>query len=250
MATVLPQFRQRQLARRSTSDIDRLAAQYKANIDAMTGEYQAAFTGYQAGAAEKMKTYESQSEAYRRGLEAYTSNVVDPYSKATEKFSADQAKYLDEMSKLSSGALDRYAGTYLYNYRVGRQDYTMYKIKNPFTGQELDIFGANKDLFSNPQKYGLQMALTPVEGGFRGQNKYTFRPLPTTTAPTEPAKPEPFAMTAPESPDVGTFDASKFEEKKKTLGETFQREVGERRASKIGAVSRKITRPLLAGEQT
>ena len=44
MAT-LPQFKQRQIARRKTSDIDRLAKQYKANIDALTGEYQTAFTG-------------------------------------------------------------------------------------------------------------------------------------------------------------------------------------------------------------
>ena len=58
MAT-LPQFKQRQLARRSTSDIDRLTKQYKANIDALTGEYQTAFTGYQAGVAEKMKPFEA-----------------------------------------------------------------------------------------------------------------------------------------------------------------------------------------------
>jgi len=48
MAT-LPQFKQRQIARRSTSDIDRLAKQYKSSIDAITGEYQTAFTGYQTG---------------------------------------------------------------------------------------------------------------------------------------------------------------------------------------------------------
>ena len=248
MATVLSQFKQRQIARRSTSDIDRLAAQYKANIDAMTGEYQTAFTGYQAGVAEKMKTYESQSDAYRRALDAYNAEVVAPYSKAAEKFNAERITYLDEMSKLSSGALDRYASTYETKSRQGGYEITTYKIRNPFTGEELLPFSTNKDLFQNPKKYGLEMALTPVEGGFRGQNKYTFRPLPTTTAPTEPTKPEPFAMTAPESPDVGVFDASKFEEKKKVLGETFQREVGERRAAKLGAVSRKVTRPLLAGE--
>ena len=64
MAT-LPQFKQRQIARRKTSDIDRLAKQYKANIDALTGEYQTAFTGYKAGVAEKMRPFEEQMAAYK-----------------------------------------------------------------------------------------------------------------------------------------------------------------------------------------
>lgn len=249
MATTQSKFRQRQIARRSTADIERMAKQYQANIDALTGQYQTAFTGYQAGVAEKMKTYESQSDAYRRALDAYNAEVVAPYSKAAEKFNAERMAYLDEMSKLSSGALDRYASTYETKSRQGSYEITTYKIRNPFTGEELLPFSTNKDLFQNPKKYGLEMALTPVEGGFRGQNKYTFRPLPTTKMPTEPTKPAEFAMTAPQAPDVGEFDASEFEQKKRTLGDTFQREVGERRAAKLGAISRKTTRPLLAGEQ-
>jgi hypothetical protein len=248
MATA-SKYKQRQIARRSTANIDKLAKQYQADIDAMTGQYQTAFTGYQTGVAEKMKTYESQSQAYRRALDAYTADVVAPYNKAVEKFNAERAAYLDESSKLNSGALDRYAGTYEVRTRQGRTSVYTYKIRNPFTGQELDIYGADKDLFQNPEKYGLQMALTPVEGGFRGQNKYTFRPLPTTKLPTEPSKPAEFAMTAPEAPDVGEFDSSEFEQKKRLLGDTFQREVGERRAAKIGAVSRRATRPLLAREE-
>ena len=67
MAT-LPQFKQRQLARRSTSDIERLAKQYQSNVEALTGEYQTAFTGYQAGVAEKMKPFEAQMATYKESL--------------------------------------------------------------------------------------------------------------------------------------------------------------------------------------
>jgi len=91
MAT-LPQFKQRQIARRSTSDIDRLAKQYKSNIDALTSEYQTAFTGYQAGVAEKLKpfeeqmatykesllpTYEAQKSAYQKKLDEYTATLAE-----------------------------------------------------------------------------------------------------------------------------------------------------------------------------
>ena len=232
MAT-LPQFKQRQIARRSTSDIERLAQQYKSSVDAITGEYETAFSGYQAGAAAKMKPFEEASEKYKQELAEYTSNVAAPYKSALEAYQKNSEKYQTELSEISTGARDREA-----KFR----DTT---ITNPFTGAAIQY---SAELFSNPKKYGFSSVLTPVEGGKRGTGIYTFRPLPTSAEPVTPDKPADFAGVQPEAPDIGKFDESEFGTKRAAAESTFKREVGERRAAKIGAVSRKMTRPLLAGE--
>ena len=91
MAT-LPQFKQRQIARRKTSDIDRLAKQYKANIDALTGEYQTAFTGYQAGVAEKMRPFEEQMAAYKESLLPAYETQKTAYQKKLDEYTATLAE--------------------------------------------------------------------------------------------------------------------------------------------------------------
>lgn len=244
MAT-LPQFKQRQVARRSSSDISRLAKQYTSSIGAITGEYETAFSGYQAGAAAKMKPFEEASEKYKQELAGYTTNVAAPYKSALEAYQANSVKYLTELAELATGAKDRFSSAENYTYRKGGQTYSSARIRNPFTGEQIQY---NQDIFTNPEKYGFQSALTPVEGGYRGQNKYTFRPMPETAAPVTPEKPAAFAGVKPEMPEIGEFDAAQFTAKKAEAESTFKREVGERRAARIGAVSRKITRPLLAGE--
>jgi hypothetical protein len=104
-------------------------------------------------------------------------------------------------------------------------------------------------LFTNPNKYGFSEVLSPVEIGQRGSNNYLFRPLPEGKAPVAPDKPAAFAGVKPESPDIGEFDTSQFAAKKTEAENTFKREVGERKAAKLGAVSRKVARPLLSGEK-
>ena len=71
---------------------------------------------------------------------------------------------------------------------------------------------------------------------------YDPKPIPkfTETAPALPA--------VPVAPEIEKFDEGEFGTKRAAAESTFKREVGERRAAKIGAVSRKMTRPLLAGE--
>lgn len=196
MAT-LPQFKQRQIARRSTSDIDRLAKQYKSSVDALTGQYQTAFTGYQAGVAEKMKPYEAQMATYKETL--------------LPTYESQQALYrqrLDDYNKVLSGiAADPV-------------------IRN------IDKAGAVED-----RPIAGSISVTPVS------YTYTAKPIPkfTDKAPTPPA--------IPVSPTVDEFDSSQFVAKKAEAEGTFKREIGERRAAKLGAVSRKSTRPLLSGAQ-
>lgn len=193
MAT-LPQFKQRQIARRSTSDIDRLAKQYKANIDALTGEYQTAFTGYQAGVAEKMKPFEAQMATYKESL--------------LPTYEAQKAAYQQKLEDYNKVLADIEA--------------------NPVTAQtERRMVGRT---WYGSKKYADVTYYVPKE-------------IPKFTE-TAPALPE-----APTAPTIEEFDSSQFGAKKAEAESAFKREVGERRAAKLGAVSRKATRPLLSGEQ-
>jgi hypothetical protein len=199
MAT-LPQFKQRQIARRSTSDIDRLAKQYKSSVDSLTGEYQTAFTGYQSGVAEKMKPFEAQMATYKDSL--------------MPTYEAQKAAYMKKLE----------------NYNVELADVQ----RNPgtTTSRRATVPSSNWFLAT----LGMTDDIT-IE---------TFNPRPIPKF-TEKA---PLAPTAPTAPTIEEFDTSNFTAKKTEVESTFKREIDERRAAKLGAVSRKATRPMLSGAQS
>jgi hypothetical protein len=200
MAT-LPQFKQRQIARRSSSDIDRLAKQYKTSVDQLTGEYQTAFTGYQAGVAEKMRPYEAQMATYKESL-------LPTYE--TQK--AAYQKKLDDYNTMLAD-IQKNPVIPMTGYK---------EIKTPRWG----LFG-----------------LAGYETRQEAFTYYAPKEIPKFTE-TAPAPPE-----IPAAPTIEEFDSSQFAAKKTEAEGTFKREVGERKAAKLGAVSRKATRPLLSGAQ-
>ena len=199
MAT-LPQFKQRQIARRSTSDIDRLAKQYKSAVDQITGEYQTAFTGYQAGVAEKMKPFEAELATYKESLLPTYEAQKTSYQKNLE----DYNKLLADIEA------------------------------NPVT-EATGIRQVKKARFGLGGLAGTETKSEPF-------TYYVPKEIPkfTETAPTPPA--------TPMAPTVEAFDSGQFAAKKEEVEGRFKRELGERRAAKIGAVSRRMTRPLLQGE--
>jgi hypothetical protein len=201
MAT-LPQFKQRQLARRSTSDIDRLAKQYKSAVEQITGEYTTAFTGYQANVAEKMKPFEAELATYKESsLPAYE---------------AQKASYLKNLEDYNKLLADIEA--------------------NPVT-EATGIKQVKKARFGIGGLAGYETKSEPF-------TYYIPKEIPkfTQTAPTPPA--------TPMAPTVEPFESGQFAAKKEEVEGTFKRELGERRAAKLGAVSRRATRPLLTGTQT
>jgi hypothetical protein len=200
MAT-LPQFKQRQIARRSSSDIDRLAKQYKSAVDQLTGEYQTAFTGYQTGVAEKMKPFEAELATYKESLLPTYEAQKTSYQKNLE----DYNKLLADIEA------------------------------NPVT-EATGIRQVKKARFGLGGLAGTETKSEPF-------TYYIPREIPkfTETAPTPPA--------TPMAPTVEAFDSGEFAAKKEEVEGRFKRELGERRAAKIGAVSRRMTRPLLQGEK-
>ena len=198
MAT-LPEFKQRQIARRSTSDIERLAKQYKSSIDALTGEYQTAFTGYQAGVAAKMKPFEAQMAQYKESLLPTYEAQKATYQKSLDDYNA----VLADLEKNPVIA------------RTGTQEV---RSKNPFKA----LVG-KKDTISFEY--------------FEPKEIPKFKE-------TAPVAPE-----IPTAPTIEEFDSSQFVAKKTEAESTLKREIGERRAAKLGAVSRKMVRPMLRGAE-
>ena len=245
MAGPQPAYAQRKLARRAGgSDISRLAQSYQGQLNDLTNQYETQYSTYQKMVADTMVPFEAASARYNQGLDDYATNVVNPYKLALDQFSKTSEAYLSERAQIDSGARDRFSSSYEYSYRVGRQEYGGVRINDPFTGQAYEIGG---DFRTNPEAYGLEYVLTPVEGGYRGQNKYTFRPLATSPVPVSPEKPADFAMQKPELPVIDEFDQGQFDAKRGELDQGFKREIGERRSAKINAVSRRRSRPLMAG---
>jgi hypothetical protein len=198
MAT-LPEFKKRQIARRSTSDIERLAKQYKSSIDALTGEYQTAFTGYQAGVAAKMKPFEAQMATYKESLLPTYEAQKAVYQKSLDDYTATLA----ELEK---------------NPVIPRTTTAEVRSSNPI-----------KALFGKKDTITLEY--------FEPKEIPKFKE-------TAPVAPE-----IPTAPTIEEFDSSQFVAKKTEAESTLKREIGERRAAKLGAVSRKMVRPMLRGAE-
>lgn len=87
-----PQFQMAKVARRQTSDLERLAKTYQDQVSGISGNMQTAFTGYQAKAAETnapyeaartnytdtlLPSYEAQKAKYLSNLDAYNATLAE-----------------------------------------------------------------------------------------------------------------------------------------------------------------------------
>lgn len=186
----ITQAQMRMLQRRRTTDIDRLAQQYKKNVEALTGEYQSAFGDYQARVNEQMKPFEEQMAKFKAAdMPAY------------EAAKANYQQLLDSYNEQLK-ALEAEPGTYrTERVMVGRTWY----------------------------------------GKKQYENVEVFEPKP---VPKFEAK-MPEAPMAPTPPAIEKFDTTQFEQRRGQLQSELQRELGERRAGRMGAVSRRSQRSML-----
>ena len=231
MAT-LPQFKQRQIARRSTSDIERLSKQYQQQIAGITGDYEKQFATFSAGVGQKEQVFNEQKKAYEAKFATYADTLA-AYNKGMNAYNENINAYLDKEAATQERVLqlprDKYGHTY---FDIG--------------GKRVETTEVQK----NTQKYGFEYVVTPYEAGFRGTGKWIVKPINTLEKPVAPTAPEKFTEEQPQLPDIGEFDSSQFVAKKTEAESTLKREIGERRAAKLGAVSRKATRPMLSGAQS
>lgn len=227
----ITQAQMRMLQRRRTTDIDRLAQQYRKNVQAMTGEYQTAFSDYQGRVAEQMKPFEEQMAKYKAA-------DMPAYEAAKASYQQQLDSYLAQLQDIQQNP----------NEVVNAPVRTAGRSGRIFT-----IDGRQYGERNLPQGYFLESVVTgtadrknrsgQVIGKYDITEEKLFKSKPVPTF-TEQA---PVAPTAPTAPEIAAFDESKFEQRRGQLQQEFTREVGERKAGRIGAVSQRSRRSMLQG---
>ena len=226
MATM---YQKKAAMRRGTSDITRLAKQYQQEIAGITGEYESQFSAYSAQVAEKESAFNVAKKAYDTKYGSYLDQLT-AYNEGMTKYSSEITGYLDKVAAAQERVME-----------LPRDKYG--KIYYDVNGKRVGL----TELVDNPKAYGFEYVVSPFEAGFRGTSKVIAKPLMTDKEPVAPTSPGEFTEPRPEIPNIGEFDASQFEAKKTQAEQTLKREIGERKAARLGAVSRKATRPLLGG---
>ena len=232
------QYQKKRAMRRKTSDIERLSRQYQQEIAGITGEQEAAYGQYQKDVGTKMAPYESAVSEYLKKYSVYETEAsaykkqIDEYQAKLEAYKKSGPTYtdlpLEEKVKIGT-TFEMDAQVPLYKYKIEGKWYNtagaVYDEYEPIMGEEL-IYVKGGSRRRQPTIVGVQK-LNPAPEAFSG---------------TAPKAPE-----APTSPTIDEFDVEPFKAKQAQAEQTLKREVGERRAAKLGAVSRKATRPLLGG---
>ena len=194
---------------RRMTDIDRLAQQYTRSINELTGQYETSFGDYQKQVAQQMAPFEEASARFK-------TEALPTYERQAEDFK----------KKLSS-----------YNELVAKTE------KNPIIqiGYLKPVKKSTDYSFTEDGQTKYLSQVNENDYFFEGLTVYKKAQIPkfTEKAPTAP--------TAPTAPGVAGFDASQFEQRRGQLDEEYGREVGERRAGRLAAVSRRSRRPMLQG---
>jgi len=208
----------RMLQRRRMSDTDRLAQQYKRNVEALTGEYESAFGQFQQKRNEAMAPFEAEFAKYK--TEAFP---------AYEQQMAGYKQRLDEFQKqlqfVEANPKERF--DFRNNNFVSAAGEAL-PISNPATttSGQLEAMGY-EPIIEWRGRYGYLV----------GVNRERQVPTFTEKAPEAPK--------APAAPQAAEFDDAPFEQRRAALETDFKREVGERRAGRMSAVSRRSARPML-----
>jgi len=221
---------QKRMKVRRMSDIERLAQQYSKDVRAMGSQYQTSFADYQKQVAAQMAPYESALEKYKVDMSAYQSQAaayqqrLDAYQKALQEFPTSEGTKVG-VSRPSGKQGDVFV-----------IDGTVYSAKG-----DLPV-----NYFSKPV-YETKYQQVRHSAGLQPYQALTGYALYKKTPPEKFTEEAPRAPSAPTKPEIAEFDQSTFEAKSKELGQTYRREVGERKAARLAAVSRSSRRPLLQG---
>jgi hypothetical protein len=220
---------------RRMTDIDRLAAEYRRNVDAMTGEYQKAFGEFEAGRAKTLEPYNLAMEQYRTQFADYEKQAAGykqrlaAYQKAIEDFPT------------SAGEKANVPMSVVRGNKFFTIDGTQYSATDlPVNYFMADVMGEVPET----RTVGAGRGARQVQTG-NMITKVVGQELRKRTPPGQFTEKAPTAPTAPTMPELGTFDSSGFQKRRAEAESAFQREVSERKAARLGAVSRRATRPML-----
>lgn len=213
---------QKRMMMRKSSDLTRLAEQFKKNIETSTGEYESAFSAYQKQREEAMAPYEVASKEYREiQMPAYESAKA-AYEERLNKFNEALSNF---QSKTKVSAPFKLGGDLLKG--------TVEQIWNIDGGK----------ISSNKLPSGYSIEVAPKGTKDRFYDLYKDNPVPTFSERA------PSAPSAPQAPQIAGFDETQFEQKRGQIQQEFQREVGERKGARLAVVGRRGSRPLLEGQK-
>lgn len=221
MASTTSKYQQTMFARRKTSDIERLANQYKNQANALTGEYESAYSAYQKSSAEQMAPFEAAVKKYQEvDLPSYQS-ASSAYKERLNAFNAqlEEIKRNPTQPKEAFKIVGNTPGVGLMIQAPGAKDV------NWITNALLDDYIKNRGYSRS------------------GNTIYTqeSRPVPTFSESA------PKAPSAPTAPKIDPFNEEPFAKRKEELQTTYQRELSERKSARLGAARRASNRPMLQG---
>jgi len=222
---------------RRMSDIERLAREYSKNVQAMTGQYEQSYADYQKQVAEKMAPYEAE-------VKRYQSELMPTYESQAADYKTRLSQYQQALKDFEQNKVAEWVPANVVATTRSRRGVVQNYIDVPTWFED---YGRSKYMPSGETYSGrlgaegmIARGGTPIkqEGGKFYLGKLSKLPEKfTEAAPTAPS--------APVRPKIKEFDTSAFAAKKSEAEQTFKREVGERKAARLGAVSRRATRPML-----
>lgn len=159
----------------------------------------------------------SLADEYQRAFSTYQAGVDEkmaPFQAALDKFKAtDMPAYEEERAKYQ-----RQLDAYNESLKAIEADPVVARTEREFVGRTW--YGKKK---------------------FEDVTYYDPKPIPK----FEAVKPQ--APATPVAPEIGQFDDSQFQARRQQLSTDMSRELGERRAAKLSAVTRRGSRPMLQG---
>lgn len=221
MASTTSKYSRSMFAKRKTSDIQRLAAQYQKQSTGLTGEYETAYAGYQKQASEQLAPFEQAMRQYQEVENPAYESSKSAYEEKLKQFNESLSNFkpktkVDAPFKLGG---DIFKGTIEQIWNVD--------------GKKLNSMNLPKEYFAE---------LAPKGTKDRFYDLYKDNPVPTFTEKA------PSAPTVPVAPKIDPFNEEPFTRKREELQTTYQRELAERKSARLGAARRGSTRPMLQGE--
>ena len=263
-------YQRRVAAQRGTADITRLSQEYKTGVESLASEYEQSFKRFERQREEFMAPFEAARRTfiettmpeYERAAAAYQERIAN-YQQSLRNFE----EYTRKIPEYYMGATNenRTPYTVSWNPRQGGyfRAYEGFDPLNPgqLSGSPVQYWASwtrgNTPGWSQiPTDYEfVQTSTVPVYGErgsfaagyFRKKGAPAFGSVTMPGAFTEAAPAAPEAPRMPTQEEMPQFSEEPFQQRRTELETRLQREVGERRAARLSAVSRRGARPLMQG---
>ena len=215
-------YQRRMAARRKQTPIQKLQEEYQQQIQALGQERETAYSAYRAETDPVRSEYQK---------------LLEDFNKASTQYSSQAAKYAEGLA----------------SYQKELADYPAFVRKTvPYYTKRGGFFGTGRKVaYVSATGQSLESyltarggALVSGGGGSGGTAVYQIpNPAPKPTFGME----KPVAPTEPKVPEIAEFETEPYTQRAGQIKTRYEREIGERRAGRTAAVSRRRARPLLRG---